>query len=816
MAATHMMLSSMCKLTDLDSAFSVYSSLGLDIASDATILHHLQLWLLAKVFFPVWKFELRADTILFKLEDALCPEVPDPAEVEVCSQFDTEYVSYVPPSFVDEFGEVPEEAYLSPEEREVIQKPTFLTHEHWASESSGSSFLDDIEVLADEKHTDDCIQDVCTDMPPDYQIMWDEGAVDAVWSSRFECEEPPKPKFQAVLTDKVCDPVVIQDAINDIFPFHHEMDDRYFQTMVETDDISLEVSKCWIDASNFRDFTKGQSSYAEPVYQSGATSRRVNTQRETLLAVKKRNMNIPELQSVFDLDAEVNLCTKRFLTHVIDMPRLRRLPPMMGCEIDFFTAYLAGKNPPIKEYQGPLSLVALDKYLHMVKTIIKPVEDNSLKYERPLCATITYHKKGIVMQSSPLFLSAMSRLFYVLKSKIHIPSGKWHQLFTLDAAHFDAAKWFKEVDFSKFDKSQGELHHLVQRNIFHALKLPPEFVEMWFTSHERSHIIDRETGVGFSVDFQRRTGDANTYLGNTLVNLICLARVYNLSDPNITFVIASGDDSLIGSLVELPRDSEDLFSTLFNFEAKFPHNQPFICSKFLVSVDLKGGGREVIAVPNPAKLLIRMGRRDCQFQAMEDVFTSWLDVIYYFRDARVCERVADLCAYRQTRRPSMYLLSALLSLPSCFANFKKFASVCYHLTGNDCLKLKTTKSSQNGCPNDSSMPTHVSRRGGTVRKSCSFPRTKEINRDCQASTSDVKNVNSLKFGKHDNVHYHCNKPLPVEIATEAGRCDENASSHTGSFTSSNSRPRNRFRAKGVHQPRGGYSNHFPPNNWRSS
>nr|UVU20650.1 replicase protein 2a [Carpotroche-associated ilarvirus] len=667
---------------------SVYQSFSLGYESWLECEKFLFRGLLLRHLVPALRFMLTKDTIMDRLS-LFVPVVYDDEEdgavtvdVSVSTVVDDcdSRLDFDSPDFDEDF-------YLqslgasSPADllKEEFQKPSFLGHEHWGSVTTDESIVIDDEIIED-------VQDIHTIMPIDYQLLKDEGCVEADWSMNFEADSPPKPKFRPSTTDVQCDPNVIQAAIDDIFPFHHEMDDRYFQTWVETQDISLEVSKCWLDASNFKDFTKGQSTYAQPQFQSGATSKRVNTQRETLLAVKKRNMNIPELQATFDLNAEIECCYNRFNLHVFDKSRVRRLPPLSGTEIKFFSDYIVGKNPPLSEYVGPLNLCSLDKYMHMVKTIVKPVEDNSLKYERPLCATITYHKKGIVMQSSPLFLSAMSRLFFCLKSKITVPSGKFHQLFTLSAAAFDAASWYKEVDFSKFDKSQGQLHHEVQKLIFKDLGLPNEFVDMWFTSHEVSHITDRDTGVGFSVDYQRRTGDANTYLGNTLVTLICLARVYDLSDPNITFVIASGDDSLIGSTMELPRNNESLFTSLFNFEAKFPHNQPFICSKFLISVDLEDGSREVIAVPNPAKLLIRMGRRDCQYNSLADLFTSWLDVVYYFRDSEVCRKVADLCAYRQKRGPSAYLLPALLSLPVCFSNRAKFLRLCYDLTPDVCLK----------------------------------------------------------------------------------------------------------------------------------
>lgn len=196
----------------------------------------------------------------------------------------------------------------------------------------------------------------------------------------------------------------------------------------------------------------------------------------------------------------------------------------------------------------------------------------------------------------------------------------------------------------------------------------------WFNSHEKSHIRDRDCGIGFSVDYQRRTGDACTYLGNTLVTLSVLSYVYDLSNPNILFVAASGDDSLIGSREPLPREKEDLCVSLFNFETKFPHNQPFICSKFLLVVECEDGSEEVLAVPNPLKLLQKLGPKNLQVTVLDDYYQSLCDILWVFNDADVCRRTAELAEYRRFKgtKKCLFLESALLSLPSLVANRMKF------------------------------------------------------------------------------------------------------------------------------------------------
>nr|QSE03525.1 RNA-dependent RNA polymerase [Tobacco streak virus] len=480
------------------------------------------------------------------------------------------------------------------------------------------------------------------------------------------------------------DPSVIQSAVDELFPHHHSVDDKFFQEWVETHDIDLEVTNCDLDMSTFNDWTKGVDTRLIPQMSVGGLSHRVPTQREALLAIKKRNMNVPELQSSFDHDEVLNRCVNRFITHVVDKTRLSKLNPISGEELHYFNQYLDNKNPPLSEYKGPVPLVALDKYMHMIKTTLKPVEEDSLHIERPIPATITYHKKGVVMMTSPYFLCAMVRLLYVLKSKFTVPTGKYHQIFQMDPEVIKHSKNFKEIDFSKFDKSQGRLHHDIQFRLFLTLGIPEHFVTTWFNSHERSHIRDRDCGIGFSVDYQRRTGDACTYLGNTLVTLSVLSYVYDLSKPNVLFVAASGDDSLIGSVEPLPRDKEDLCVSLFNFETKFPHNQPFICSKFLLVVECEDGSEEVLAVPNPLKLLQKLGPKNLQVTVLDDYYQSLCDILWVFNDADVCRRTAELAEFRRFKgeKKCLFLESALLSLPSLVANRLKFIRRTVNLDGS--------------------------------------------------------------------------------------------------------------------------------------
>nr|ARQ16412.1 RNA-dependent RNA polymerase [Alfalfa mosaic virus] len=460
---------------------------------------------------------------------------------------------------------------------------------------------------------------------------------------------------------------VIQNALDEFLPLHHSIDDKYFQEWVETSDKSLDVDPCRIDLSVFNNWQSSESCY-EPRFKTGALSTRKGTQTEALLAIKKRNMNVPNLGQIYDVNSVANSVVNKFLTTVIDPDKLCMFPDFISeGEVSYFQDYIVGKNPDPELYSDPLGVRAIDSYKHMIKSVLKPVEDNSLHLERPMPATITYHDKDIVMSSSPIFLAAAARLMLVLRDKITIPSGKFHQLFSIDAEAFDASFHFKEIDFSKFDK-RSLVAFLDPSNASEYLGIPNEFLTLWFNAHRKSRISDSKNGVFFNVDFQRRTGDALTYLGNTIVTLACLCHVYNLMDPNVKFVVASGDDSLIGTVEELPRDQEFLFTTLFNLEAKFPHNQPFICSKSLITMPTLSGSKVVLPVPNPLKLLIRLGSKKVNADIFDEWYQSWIDTIGVFNDHHVIRCVAAMTAHRYLRRPSLYLEAALESLGKIFAS----------------------------------------------------------------------------------------------------------------------------------------------------
>lgn len=88
-----------------------------------------------------------------------------------------------------------------------------------------------------------------------------------------------------------------------------------------------------------------------------------------------------------------------------------------------------------------------------------------------------------------------------------------------------------ENDIGKYDKSLP------------ANYLISEIAEIWYNSHVRSVYSDRASSFTAVVDTQRRSGDATTFLGNTIINqAACLA----LCNPdNILCGMYAGDNHRI-------------------------------------------------------------------------------------------------------------------------------------------------------------------------------------------------------------------------------------------------------------------------------
>ena len=74
---------------------------------------------------------------------------------------------------------------------------------------------------------------------------------------------------------------------------------------------------------------------------------------------------------------------------------------------------------------------------------------------------------------------------------------------------------FLEIDFSKYDKSQGLAALLFDCKLMRYLGVPEELIALWRSAHTVTYLCDRTNKVKLRVIYQRKSGDASTFFGNT-------------------------------------------------------------------------------------------------------------------------------------------------------------------------------------------------------------------------------------------------------------------------------------------------------------
>ena len=152
----------------------------------------------------------------------------------------------------------------------------------------------------------------------------------------------------------------------------------------------------------------------------------------------------------------------------------------------------------------------------------------------------------------------------------------------------------------------------------------PELVKIWYDAHVETVCTARKEGLRFKVFFQRKSGDASTAFGNTLINLLFFFHL--MGDRPYYAFVAIGDDNNVLHPPGMPPMTvaqKTWFSELFNVEVKVNENLvPYFAGHF-ICVDCG----VVVLVPDPMKLLDKMGRQYSDKRVLKDLFISRHDQV---------------------------------------------------------------------------------------------------------------------------------------------------------------------------------------------
>nr|YP_654568.1 putative RNA dependent RNA polymerase; RdRp [Citrus leprosis virus C] len=354
---------------------------------------------------------------------------------------------------------------------------------------------------------------------------------------------------------------------------------------------------------------------------------------ESLIAVQKRNRNVPQLSSEVSpyvmadqlFDSLRSLLDERYYQ-----------------EVHYGPAELAAwlndqKGSVVDEVIGEYCIysTAVERYQLITKNSPKPTLSDEAYMEFAAPQVVLHQTKDInavfcvIWRGIKTVVQSMLRHHNNIFMFADMDPDSFADLLTEKVSTkvqetFDSL----EIDIKKYDKSQDLKVLLLECKLLRYFGVSEELVIIWFKSHVESIVKDRRSGLKFKVQVQRRSGDGGTFIGNTLFLIALCARNFDLR--KLKLAVFSGDDSLlVGEKRDLQCDSQN-FSDLFNLDVKFFPNFKYyhFCSKFLIAVEDRW-----YFIPDPVKLCIRLARLDLvNWGHIEEYRISLKDTTKYYCD----------------------------------------------------------------------------------------------------------------------------------------------------------------------------------------
>lgn len=446
----------------------------------------------------------------------------------------------------------------------------------------------------------------------------------------------------------------LQTYYDHIFPGNSTHDMRYDPYHVLHSPLECSTERTIMDPSYVTNNKQKKYDHMVPALRTSIAVNRPNNQIESLLGMIKRNQAAPKLLGLQDSNQMADILVQCFCETYIrkDCRQTFAAYPddPIECDpsavLDWLNNQPTGTAKMIERFEAPHE-TDLTKYNYMIKNKVKPQLDVNAPFVYSAVQTIAYQKKNINVLFCPIFRYMRRRLSPIMKKKFVIYTDMSPDEFATTVRRnvgpdvVDDTN-FLEVDISKYDKSQSRVVLLFECELMRRFGVPDYWVELWWNAHESTTLIDKDNHIRCDVDYQRKSGDASTFFGNTVFLMALMASLYDLN--KVDFGCFAGDDSLLVGGPDLIYDYSSQCADLFNLESKFLRCYTYkaFCSKFLLKID-----REVMFVPDPVKLLTKLGRHDIvNPQHLEEFRVSMVDITSQYGDARVCYELAKAVSDR--------------------------------------------------------------------------------------------------------------------------------------------------------------------------
>lgn len=408
-----------------------------------------------------------------------------------------------------------------------------------------------------------------------------------------------------------------------------------------------------------------------------------SSQKISAKAFMERNGMVPQLQGNVNHLREAQRLLKDFLRlcKYQDSFKIQQIRP----DMNNLSEWIAGQPPcvvKIIESEDSFYDQNVTVYDFIVKSIPKIDLEIGAEFRYKAPQTIAFQKKIVNSVFCPILKEFMDRIESVIHPDIVIYnnmspqefSSHFSQVFPL--YRYEENKNFYEIDFSKYDKSQGLLILIFEALIMEAFGVPAQFIKYWVLMHRFTTIIDRLNRFSARVEYQRKSGDAGTWRLNTVVQIAVLnttLKLYNKIKLNECVACFSGDDSLIFCkyIHDMP-SKLTILQTRYNLEAKLMNYKvPYFCSKFLIIAD-----NNWIFVPDTLKLICKLGRNDLvDLEHVKSYRISFDDNLYYYKNRLNWTFISEAINDRyKSHGEHDYVYEALLYISANDERFSKLYS----------------------------------------------------------------------------------------------------------------------------------------------
>lgn len=421
-------------------------------------------------------------------------------------------------------------------------------------------------------------------------------------------------------------------------PGNSLVQNQFDEFSINTFDLTLNSEPVVLDMSKKHILIKGEpESYLTPVLRTAVEPPRRPGLIENLLALIKRNFNSPDLAGMVDYDYLSRQVCDGFFNKLIskdpEVSDVLNQPAEAAFSQENFSEWLQRQDPTTLKQLSDMDYIdmpAVNEYRHMIKRKPKAKLDLSIQSEYPALQTIVYHSKHVNAIFGPIFSMLTGRLLSVLDS------NKF-QFFTRITPE-DLEKFFQdlpdgltqilELDISKFDKSQNRFHFEVEMRIWERLGIDEYIKKVWENGHKKTLLRDYTAGIKTIIEYQRKSGDVTTFIGNTIIIAACLCSILPVE---ASFKSAfCGDDSIL----YLPTDMiippiQERVNNMWNFEAKlFKKLHGYFCGRYILK-----RGSIVRLVPDPLKIITKLGEKTIRdWEHLEEFRVSLFDLCNTYKN----------------------------------------------------------------------------------------------------------------------------------------------------------------------------------------